>query len=116
MRARDRDGDGQGRLAAVAVIDGHVDGVGGLLAFLQALDIGCIVVQRVRPLARRVDREGAVRAGAVIADRPGVRVVRVDIGLGQLAACRLRAVFLHCAGGVASDGRPCRRGRRRQSR
>ena len=104
--AGDINRDDLGGGAAMAVVDGHGDGVGDLLAFLQGLDFVAAIVQRVGPLARAVDGEAAIRPLAVVADGPAVGVVGVDVMLGQLTRDRgVGAIFLDAAGGRARDGR-----------
>ena len=103
--AIDRDGDGLRGLAAMAVVDGHGDGVGHMLAVLERLDVRIGVVELVGPLAILVNGERTVLALAVVVDGPGVRVVGVDVVLGQLAGHVLVAAFLDLAGRGAGDGR-----------
>ncbi|KAG0767451.1 hypothetical protein G6F22_017652 [Rhizopus arrhizus] len=57
--------------AALAVADGHGDGIGHLLAIGQGLHLGVGVVQGVGPLACIVDHQLAIRTLAVVVDRPG---------------------------------------------
>ncbi|CUI85558.1 Uncharacterised protein [Achromobacter xylosoxidans] len=103
--AVDGDGDDLGGLAAVAIVHGHDDGVGQVFTVLERLDIRIGVVELVGPLAVLVERERTVLALAVVVQRPGVRVVGVDVVLGQLTGGDVRTIFLDGARGRAADGR-----------
>ena len=87
----------------MAVVDGHGDGVGDLLAFLQRLNLVAGVVQFVLPVAVGIDGELAVLAVAVVADGPGVRVGGVDVGDIELAGGNGGAVFGHSAVRLAAQ-------------
>ncbi|CAB3958755.1 hypothetical protein LMG7053_05726 [Achromobacter ruhlandii] len=104
--AGDGDRDGFGGGAAVAVVNRDGDGVGDRLAVLEGLDLVAAIVQRVGPLAGAIHRERAVLALAAVVDGPGVRVVGVDVVLGQLAGHGVAGVVLaDFADGGAADGR-----------
>ncbi|CUI78231.1 Uncharacterised protein [Achromobacter kerstersii] len=105
IRAVDRDRDLLRRDAAVAVVDRDGEGLSDRFAALQALDGGVAVVQVVGPLAGVVDREAAKVALAAVVDRPGVCVVCVDVGLGQLAGDVGGAAVSDGTGGLAADDR-----------
>ena len=101
--ASDGDGDGLSRCAAMAVVDGHGDGIGDLLTFGQGLDLGIVVVQHIGPLAVLVNREAAVLALTFVADAPAVGIGDVDIGHVELAGDHRHAVFGQSPIGLAGE-------------
>ncbi|CAB3915714.1 hypothetical protein LMG1861_05068 [Achromobacter piechaudii] len=103
VRPVDRDRDILRDHAAVAVIDGDGESFGDRLTGLQALDVLVAVVQIEGPVARTVDRERTIRALAVIADRPSMRVSGVDVGDVELACGDQAAVFGDRAVGLAGQ-------------
>ena len=98
--------DGHGLIGdcALVVSDLHREGVGDGLTLCQRLNVRSGVVDRVGPLAGRIDRQRTVGAGA-IGDRPGSCGVVINIGRMQLTGRRQRRVFLDAAGRNAGNHR-----------
>ncbi|KAG1450804.1 hypothetical protein G6F57_016319 [Rhizopus arrhizus] len=101
----DGDRDFLRRDAAVAVVDRHGELLGQRFTHAQRLHGRVAVGQVIGPVAVGVDRQCAVLASAVVVDRPGVRVGRVDIRHVQLAGDGQRGVFGHGAGSLAAQRR-----------